>query len=468
MMTKSPRPRILVVDDDPSFRNVLDMRLQQWGYRVAVAADAREAEDLVRDWRPDLVLSDVVMPEASGLELLRRLRQGDPALPVILLTAHATVEMAVDGMKTGAVDFLTKPLNYPALHTLLEAALNGGRRAVPVAGGGGGGSGLAHLGSVEREAGEAGLGRFLGRSPAMREVFQLIRQVAAADAPVLITGESGTGKELAATTIHELSRRRHGPFIALNTAAIPRELMESEIFGHERGSFTGAAGARAGCFELADGGTLFLDEIGEMPRELQPKLLRVLDRAKIRRVGGSRERLFDVRTLAATNRDPRAAVEEKALRQDLFFRLNVLHVHLPPLREREGDVAYLARVFAAQAADRHGAATCDLRYETLECMAAYPWPGNVRELRNLVERAVVLARGAPISPEHLPDEVRDPRPAGAGSYVFPRAATVAEAERELILKRLDETGYNKTEAARQLGLSPRTIHNKLKAYGIER
>jgi DNA-binding NtrC family response regulator len=466
----SIRPRILVVDDDPSFRNVLDMRLQQWGYGVRVADDAREAEDLVREWHPHLVLSDVVMPETSGLELLGRLRQGDDTLPVILLTAHGTVEMAVESMKLGAVDFLTKPLNYPALRSLLNEALERRLRTGSASGGDRAGSGSPPPPpAVDGKATgtEDGLGRFLGRSRTMRDVFDLIGWVAASDASVLITGESGTGKELAASTIHELSRRQEGPFIPLNTAAIPRELMESEIFGHEKGAFTGAVGARAGCFELADHGTLFLDEIGEMPRELQPKLLRVLDEAKIRRLGGAREHLFDVRTVAATNRDPRAAVAEGVLREDLYFRLNVLHVHLPPLREREGDVPFLARRFVAQAAVRHGASAGDLHDDTLEYLVQYPWPGNVRELRNLMERAVVLARGATITPQHLPPYVRDPRPLTFDGYAFPPEATVADAERELILRRLEEAGNNKTQAARRLGVSARTIHNKLKSYGIE-
>jgi DNA-binding NtrC family response regulator len=409
----------------------------------------------------------VVMPEASGLELLGRLRKDDASRPVILLTAHGTVEMAVEAMKLGAVDFLTKPLDYPNLRSLLMEALdrrlrpterrsNGteerGREVDPAAGNG------------ESAESPDGMGRFLGRSPEMRELFGLIRQVAASDASVLITGESGTGKELVASTVHDLSRRRTGPFVPLNTAAIPRELMESQLFGHEKGSFTGAVSSYAGCFELADGGTLFLDEIGEMPKELQPKLLRVLDNARIRRVGGTRERDFDVRTLAATNRDPRQAVEDKILREDLFFRLNVLHIHLPPLRDRKGDVAFLARKFAEQLSAKHDLPGGGLRDEALEYLIRYRWPGNVRELRNVIERAVVLARESPIGPEHLPPYVRDPSPQSVERYVFPPEATVAEAEKELILRCLDETGNNKTETARRLGLSARTIHNTLRAY----
>ena len=456
--------RILVVDDDPTFRDVLEMRLQRWGYNVKVAPDAASASRLATEWRPHLVLSDVVMPEASGLDLLGRLRKDDPSRPVILLTAHASVEMAVEAMKLGAVDFITKPLNYPNLQAVVEEYLrktaSAPEESSPVP---------THSTPEELAGDEDGLHPFIGKSPAMQESYRLIRSAATSDASVLITGESGTGKELVARTLHRLSKRASGPFVAVNAAAIPRELMESEVFGHEKGAFTGATESRAGCFELADGGILFLDEIGEMPRELQPKLLRVLDLARIRRVGGSREVSFDVRTLAATNRDPRKAAAEGVLREDLFFRLNVLHIKLPALREREGDIRLLATAFARDLSRKHERGPREFAEDTLEAMERYPWPGNVRELRNLVERAVVLSPGARIELEHLPPYVRNPeRGSGAGSYAFPPNATVADAERELILRTLDETENNKTEAARRLGVSVRTIHNKLKAYGVDR
>jgi DNA-binding NtrC family response regulator len=456
--------RILVVDDDPTFRDVLEMRLQRWGYNVKVAPDAASASSLAADWKPHLVLSDVVMPEASGLDLLGRLRKDDPSRPVILLTAHASVEMAVEAMKLGAVDFITKPLNYPNLQAVVEEYLRKSTTGAEKQS-----EAPAPETPEEGEGGEDGLRPFIGNSPAMQEAYRLIRSAATSDASVLITGESGTGKELVARTLHRLSGRASGPFVAVNAAAIPRELMESEIFGHEKGAFTGATESRAGCFELADGGTLFLDEIGEMPKELQPKLLRVLDLARIRRVGGSREVSFDVRTLAATNRDPRKAVDEGVLREDLFFRLNVLHIQLPALRDREGDIRLLANAFVRDLSRKHQRESREFAEETLEAMERYSWPGNVRELRNLVERAVVLSPGARIELEHLPPYVRNPeRGAGAKSYAFPPDATVADAERELILRTLDETGNNKTETARRLGVSVRTIHNKLKAYGVER
>ena len=458
-------PRILVVDDDPTFRDVLEMRLERWGYQVKVADRARKARSLVQSWRPDLVLSDVVMPEVSGMQLLNQLREDDPGRPVILLTAHATVEMAVDAMKVGAIDFLTKPLNYPNLQAVIKEALARTHRRSDHEES----TSDRSTTSSSRAPQEGELGPFMGTSRAMIEVYELIRSVAESDAAVLITGESGTGKELAAQTIHELSGRAGGPFVAVNAAAIPRELMESEIFGHEKGAFTGATDARPGCFEMADDGTLFLDEIGEMPRELQPKLLRVLDRARIRRVGGKREVTFNVRTLAATNRDPRQAVEEGILREDLFFRLNVLHVHLPPLRERAGDVTLLSRRFAEEFSAKHGGEVRSFEDQALDCMEAYDWPGNVRELRNLVERAVVLAREGIIRPSHLPPYVRVPdAPSTGGEFRFPEGVSAAEVEKALYLQTLDDTGNNKAEAARRLGVSVRTVRNKLNAWKIDR
>jgi DNA-binding NtrC family response regulator len=472
--------RILVVDDDPTFRDVLELRLQRWGFQVKTADRARKGIELARSWKPDLVLSDVVMPEMSGIQLLAALREHDPDLTVLLLTAHATVEMAVDAMKLGAVDFLTKPLNYQNLEALIREALERSRQARE--------SGASRPATAAASASDAppdgsgnvaapdpdpaespcDLGLFIGRSPAMLEVYELLRSMADSKASILVTGESGTGKELAARTIHMLSRRADGPFVAVNAAAIPRELMESEIFGHEKGAFTGATDTRAGCFELADTGTLFLDEIGEMPMALQPKLLRVLDEARIRRVGGKEEMSFDVRLVSATNRDPRQAVEEGILREDLYFRLNVFSIHLPPLRERTGDVRRLAQCFGEEFSRRHGGAARTFDEEALELMDAYAWPGNVRELRNLVERAVVLARSGKVTAEHLPPYVRNPAESDRSDFAFPPDATAADVEKELILRTLDRTGNNKAEAARRLGVSVRTIRNKLNAWGIDR
>jgi len=488
-MSEHPH-RILVVDDDPTFRNVLEMRLQSWGYHVKVAADANRGQTLASSWDPDVVLSDVVMPEVSGMQLLERLRADRPNRPVLLLTAHGSVEMAVDAMKMGAVDFLTKPLNYRNLKAVLDEVLDSSISMAPVAQDAevaqdadeeratdsadrkAAGTGSEQKGRQSDdpalEEREDGFGPFVATSDAMEELFEMLRSVAGSDASVMITGESGTGKELAARTLHDLSSRADGPFVALNTAAIPSELMESELFGHEKGAFTGAGQQREGCFELADGGTLFLDEIGEMPAALQPKLLRVLDGSPFRRVGGKTEMSFDVRVLAATNRNPREAVEEGKLREDLFFRLNVLTLQLPPLRNRPGDVALLARHFATALSEKHGGPERAFADEAMELMEKYSWPGNVRELRNVMERAVILAREGTIGPDHLPAYIREPDRAMEGSYRFPPDATAEEAEKELILQTLDATGNNKSETARRIGVSVRTIRNKLKAYGIDR
>lgn len=449
-------PSVLVVDDDATMRDVLEIRLQEWGFRVLTAADARKASQLVREENPDLVLSDVVIPEMSGLELLREMKVNDPDRPVLLLTAHATVEMAVEAIKEGALDFLTKPLSYPKLRAVLEAALRDRElldRSRNV---------TTNLQENKR------FGSFVGTSPQMAEVYTLIRDLAANDASVLITGESGTGKELAAQTIHDRSARRDKSFVGVNAAAIPRELVESELFGHERGAFTGASQDRMGCFELADGGTLLLDEIGEMPMELQPKLLRLLDEARFRRVGGKREITVNVRTISATNQDPREAVQKGTLREDLYYRLNVVTLRLPPLRHRTGDIGLMAQYYLDVFRRKHESEARALREEALEMLDRYRWPGNVRELKNVMERAVILARGEWIEPSHLPPYIRDPADKDTQRLSFPSGMTAAAVEKHLILQTLNETDNNKAEAARRLDLNVKTIRNKLKGYGIDR
>jgi DNA-binding NtrC family response regulator len=436
--------KILVVDDDEAMREVLRARLAGWGCEVDLAASGREGERRAVALRPDLVLTDVVMPDRSGLELLAGLTSGERPPPVVLLTAHGTVEMAVEAMKQGARDFLTKPLDYGRLKEIL-GEVRGEVAAAPTGAEGGG-----------------RLGEMVGASPAMQRLFALIREVAPTDAAVLISGESGTGKELVARTLHALGRRSAGPFVAVNAAAIPSELMESEIFGHERGAFTGAEGVRAGCFELAHGGTLFLDEVAEMPLALQPKLLRVLEDGRLRRVGGSRELSFDVRLLAATNQEPQEAVRRGRLRQDLFYRLNVFAIALPPLRERKGDLGALAEELIRRSNLRYGTRVKGLRAAARERLEGYAWPGNVRELRNAVERAVVRAKEGWIEPAHLP-EFLTPGKAPPARIVLPAGATAAEAERELIRQTLEQTGQNKAEAARRLGLDVKTLRRKLRS-----
>jgi DNA-binding NtrC family response regulator len=447
--------KILVVDDEPAMREVLDMRLQEWGFDVCLAEDGIEGKELAESYDPDIVISDVVMPQISGMDLLRDLKAGDPGRPIILVTAQASIDLAVDAMKQGAQDFVTKPIDYPKLKMILKAAeqeIDLRRESRRLAW------------QLERGA---GFGDFLGTSKPMREVYDLISSIGRNDAPVIITGESGTGKELAARTIHQLSSRSKGPFVAINAAAIPENLMESEMFGHERGAFTGATGVQAGCFELANCGTLFLDEIAEMPLALQPKLLRVLEDNRVRRVGGSQEFQVDVRLLAATNKEPRTAIENGKLREDLFYRLNVFTVALPPLRERKSDIPLLAQAFIREFNAKHNSQVESCKGETLELLKNYSWPGNVRELRNVMERAVILAKGAWIERSNLPAYILSLPAAEAGTkLVLPIGVTAAEAEKELILRTLRLTGNNKAEAARQLGLDVKTIRNKLKVYGI--
>jgi DNA-binding NtrC family response regulator len=449
------RTKVLIVDDEAAMREVLEMRLLDWGFDVLLAEDGMEAREKAESFDPDIVLSDVIMPRFSGMELLHSLRAGTPSRPIILMTAQASVDLAVDAMKRGALDFITKPIDYTKLKAILDAAeqeiaLRQESRRL----------------DMQLEKG-AGFGRFIGTSRPMREVYDLLSNIGDSDASVIITGESGTGKELAARTIHELSARSRGPFIAINAAAIPENLLESEVFGHEKGSFTGATAARAGCFELANHGTLFLDELVEMPIALQPKLLRVLEDRRVRRVGGSQELQVDVRVLAASNQEPANAIENKKLRQDLFYRLNVFTVALPPLRQHKADIPLLARAFIQEFNSKHNAQIESCRSETLELLSQYSWPGNVRELRNILERAVILAKGQWIEPSHLPAYIQNAAASGSCAEIpLPPGITAAEAEKELIIRTLRATDNNKAEAARRLGLDVKTIRNKLKAYGI--
>jgi len=452
-MTTNPT-RILVVDDDAAMREVLEMRLQEWGFDVCLASDGNQARELTQSYEPDIVISDVLMPGLSGLELLRFLKMARQAHPVILITVQASVDVAVEAMKQGAQDFLIKPLDYCKLKSTLECA----KRDIRMR------RGFRKLGARLEQG--AGFREFIGTSKEMRQVYDFIKVVAKSDAPVLITGESGTGKELAARTLHELSPRSHGPFIAINSAAIPESLIETELFGHERGAFTGAVAARPGCFELADQGTLFLDEIAEMPLPVQAKLLRVLEDGRVRRVGSSEELRFNVRVLAATNLNPRDAVQKRTLREDLYFRLNIFTLTLPVLHHRREDIPLLAQHFIGKFNQRHQTAVVGLSSEALERLQKYSWPGNVRELKNVMERAVIVARKEWIDPAHLPPHIQSSAVEADPSIILPLGVTAAEAEKELILKTLMRTGNNKAEAARRLGVDVKTIRNKLKTYRL--
>jgi DNA-binding NtrC family response regulator len=455
--------KVLIAEDETHALMGLAELISGWGYRTQTARDGIEAWEKVLAWEPAIVVTDLKMPRLDGMGLLTRLAEGGTGLTsnmaVVVLTAMGSIEQAVEAMKLGAYDFLQKPVDSTRLRTILGNATRQRQTAI-------------ELEVARRRLRESGvLGRLVGNSGKMREIFALIEQIAPSSVPVLITGESGTGKELVARTLHELSPRKSQPFVAVNCAAIPETLIESEIFGHEKGAFTGAAERRAGCFELANGGTLLLDEVGEMPIGTQAKLLRVLEERKLRRLGARTEQDVDVRVLAATNRDPNNAVAEGHLRADLFYRLNVFNIHMPPLREHMEDLPAMADAMLVEMNQKHGRRVSGLSSAMLDRMLASSWPGNARELRNTIERAVILCPdGAPLDPGHLPPAFgRAPASASQtfDSSVIPVqvGATVDEAERLLILRTLEATGQNKTRAAEILGVSLKTLHNKLKTYG---
>jgi DNA-binding NtrC family response regulator len=424
--------RVLVVDDEASFRALLRDILEGAGHGVTEARDGAEALAFLERGAFDVVLTDRRMPRVDGLELVRRVRARTTPPPVVVLTAHGSIPEAVEAVRLGAADYIAKPLPSPGALVDLVASL------LP-----------------REDEGED----FVTADPATEELLELVDRVAPRDIAVLVTGESGTGKELIARRLHARSPRAKGPFVAVNAAALPETLAESELFGAEKGAFTGADQARAGRFEEATGGTLFLDEVGELPVPLQAKLLRVLEERVVRRLGGPRELPVDVRLVAATNRDLSREAESGGFRQDLFFRLAVVVVRVPPLRERPGDVPLLARHLASRLAARHRVPVPEMTAEALAALAAHPWPGNVRELRNVVERAVVVRGGEPIRPSDLALA-----PAGAvpGAPPLDRA----HREREALLAALERTGGRREEAARLLGISVRTLYYRLKQWGI--
>ena len=454
------RQRVLIVEDDALARKGLADLLTLWGYDVAAAADGAEALDRAAEEPPSVVLSDLVMPTMDGLSLLSVLRTDYPETAVIMLTGQGSIESAVQAMKEGAYDYLTKPLDPARLQLVLERALDRAESAREV-----------HR--LRRELRHRGaFGRLVAGAPSMQDVTRQIEQVAPTDATVLLLGESGTGKELIARTIHDHSARRRGPFVAVNCAAIPESLLESEIFGHEKGSFTGATGRRPGCFELADGGTLLLDEIAEMSPATQVKFLRVLQDGRFRRVGGQAELSVDVRVIAATNKSPAKALQSGALREDLYYRVAVFTLSLPPLRERLEDLDELVRVLLDELAERHRQSVRGVDEAALAALRRYAWPGNVRELRNVLERALIVCPGELIGVAHLPSPpaaatTPPVEPSGdqaADGVRLHVGTTVDEAERRLILRTLAHTGNNKTRAAEILGISLKTLHNKLNRY----
>ena len=453
---------MLVVDDEESQRTALASMLALWGYIVETAADGQEALDKLVSFRAHVIVTDLMMPRMDGHELLRRLKAQGNGPPAIVQTAFGNLETAVATIHDlGAFWFLEKggQSQAPALRLLLTRAVEQGSLA-------------EHAQRLERQlSGRGLLGQMVGSSRKMREVFALVQQVAPSRAAVLITGESGTGKELAARAIHALSPRRGGPFVAINCAAMPDTLMESELFGHEKGAFTGAVERRAGCFELAQNGTVLLDEIGDMPPATQAKLLRVLEDGRVRRLGGKTEIQLDVRVIAATNAPLDAAIKEGKFREDLFYRLNVFPIPLPPLREHIEDLTVLVPSLLEDLNRKHGTKVTDVSAALMERLQAHSWFGNVRELRNVLERAVILSAEGTLEVEHLAPGFGGatvPRVAPAGGELhIPVGYTIEQAERALIELTLDHTRNNKTRAAEILGISQKTLFNKLKEYGAQ-
>jgi DNA-binding NtrC family response regulator len=460
---------ILIVDDESSQRTGLAGMVKAWGMRAETATDGSDALVKLETFRADVVVTDLNMPRMDGYELMRTLREQGDTVPIVVVTAFGNVDTAVRTVhEMGAYWFLEKPIQANVMQVLLRRA-------------------AAHHGlgtekkTLERQLQYKGsLGEMVGTAPRMQEIYSLLQQAGPSKACVLISGESGTGKELVSRTLHALSPRKNGPFVAINCAALPETLIESELFGHEKGSFTGATERRAGCFEVAQNGTLLLDEIGEMPMLTQAKLLRVLEDSKVRRLGGKTEFEVDVRVIAATNKVPDEAVKGGNLREDLFYRLNVFHIHLPPLRERKEDIPAIAQSLILDMNNKHDARVSDMSPEVIEAIQRHDWPGNIRELRNVIERSVILSREGTIQMSVLPASLQmsTSAPLAVAAAVaspgefseseplsVPVGTTVGDAEKGLILRTLEHTRHNKTRAAEILGISPKTLQNKLKEYG---
>jgi len=450
------RHQVLIVDDEPNLRKVLGAMLRGAGYDVLAAADGLEALEVLEAHHVDAVITDLRMPRLDGMGLLERLSTLFPTLPVIIITAHGTVEAAVTALKHGAFDFISKPFDRDEMQQVVTKAI---RTQV--------------LGPGDILAEEAQKGRFkiIGQSPAMQEVYSVIDKVAATPSTVLITGESGTGKELIAQALHDHSLRAGKPLIKVNCSAIPSNLIESELFGHEKGAFTGAITSKPGRFELADCGTLFLDEVGEIPGEMQVKLLRAIQEGEFERVGGIRTIKVDVRLVGATNRDLRQAVERGEFRDDLYYRLNVVKLHLPPLRERRTDIPLLVDHFIAKFNVRLGRSIRGLDAAALERILAYAWPGNIRELENAIERCILFSEGDTVTADALPQEILE---SGAERPAFQNdtslkaqvRAAAERVERDLIVRALKQTRGNVTHAARLLKISRKSLQNKMKEFSL--
>jgi DNA-binding NtrC family response regulator len=453
------KDRVLIVEDEENARKGYEQLLQRWGYEVLSVGTAEDALAKFGSYQPDTLIADVELPGMNGLDLLSQLGSELTDVPAIIITGKGSEERAVAAIEAGAFWYIEKPLKGPVLRALLDRALGKARDA-------------RQLLVLQRQLREAGrLGDLVGASKPMQDVMRIVEMAAPSSASVLITGETGSGKEIVARTVHKLSPRAGGPFVPINCSAIPESLMESEIFGHERGAFTGAAERRIGCFELADGGTLLLDEIGEMPAPTQAKLLRVLEDRKVRRLGSKVETPVDVRVVAATNKDPEQAVSSAQLRKVLYFRLNVFHIHLPPLREHKEDIPLLTEYILRDINVKHSKSVKGVGAEVMDIFMSHTWPGNIRELRNVLERSAIMCEKELITRACLPGEFGKSSaksPSDLGAIKFPIGTTVDAMERELILQTLAATGNNKTRAAELLGISLKTLHNKLKEYGGER
>ncbi len=458
-MNTERQTKILIVDDDPGHLTTLKTIIRSWGYTVATGDDGEEAVAQVKSEHVDLVLMDVRMAKMSGIEALEKIKEYNPSIPVIIMTAYSSVDTAVDALKSGAYDYLIKPLDFEVLKLTIDRACE-------------------HAGLKEENkllkmqlSTELEVSNIIGKSPAMKELMAMIAMVAPSEATVMITGDSGTGKELIARSIHYNSPRKDKPLVVVNCAAITETLLESELFGHEKGSFTGADKRREGRFMQANHGTIFLDEIGETSATMQAKLLRVLQEKEIQRVGGNEILKVDVRIVAATNRDLEDEVAAGRFREDLFYRLNVMAVNIPQLKDRRDDIPLLAQHFLEKYAEKNRKSAKGFAPMAMDMLLKYHWPGNVRELENAVERAVVLMTGDHITEKQLPLAIVQSYPdqqdlETATPLAMDGNRSLEEIEKEAILATLDAAGGNKSETARRLGITRKTLHNKLKAYGV--
>ncbi|WP_066635103.1 sigma-54-dependent transcriptional regulator [Desulfolucanica intricata] len=445
-------PKILIIDDEKHMCWALERAMKQEGYQVLTANNGPDGLELLKQEGPSLVILDLRMPGMDGMEVLKCIKEIQPKLPVIILTAHGTIDSAIEAMKNGAIDYLTKPFDLDELKIVIKNALLLNQLATEV--------------TFLRSELTKNYSIMIGKSPTIVEINQLIERVATTNATVLITGESGTGKEVAAVSIHQASPRCDNPFVTVNCAALPEQLLESELFGHEKGAFTGAITKKLGRFELAHKGTIFLDEIGDMPLSMQVKLLRVLQEKSFERVGGTETHKIDVRVIAATNRELTEAIRKGLFREDLYYRLNVIHIQLPPLRERKEDIPLLAEHFLEKLS--HIYRVKKISSDAMEMICTYNWPGNIRELQNVIERAAIICEDEEILPFHLPPELQKPSKTVIGTVVrFPdEGISLEEVEKQLIMKALEKSKGNQTKAAQLLNITRSALLYRTQKYGI--